>query len=175
MTRNAALCVMTAVLGACASSTPGPGSAQLPEGPTVGTLRKLDGTYFTLDALRGSATLITFIQTWSDHALVEVSLLDEVAERYGDRLTVLCVALDEQPEMVQIFMDTFHPSYEVVQAADATALTGPNGPFGPITMIPTSVLLDVDGRVAARMDGMWRPPVLRKAVERLVGSIEKER
>lgn len=132
-------------------------------------LRTLDGRYVSLAAFRGDAALITIIQTWSDYALVEVPLLNQVAERYGDRLTVLCIALDEQPEMVRIFVDTFKPSYTVVQVDNIERFTGPSGPFGPITMIPTSVLLDEDGRVAARNDGTWRPDQLRDAIRGLVG------
>ena len=167
MRRSIAVGLMLAA--GCAGSTPEPVTAGLPELPTAGKLRTLEGRYVTLAALRGEAALITIIQTWSDYALVEVPLLNRVAERYGDRLTVLCIALDEQPEMVRIFVKTFKPSYEVVQVDDTARFTGSSGPFGPITMIPTSVLLDRDGRVAARMDGTWRPDVLRDAIERLVG------
>ncbi|MEM7676203.1 MAG: TlpA disulfide reductase family protein [Myxococcota bacterium] len=157
---------------ACASGSATTTPAELPTAPAAAQLITLDGRVFSLDALRGEAALITIIQTWSDYALVEIPLLNQVAERYGDRVTVLCVALDEQPEMVRIFVDTFKPAYEVVRIgeADRRRFTSEQGPFGPITMVPTSVLLDADGQVAARMDGTWRPDVLRDALQALVGS-----
>ncbi len=155
--------------GCSGSSAAVEGSASLPELPTAGKLRTLDGRYVSLAAFRGEAALITVIQTWSDYALVEVPLFNEVAQRYGDRVTVLCIALDEKPEMVRIFVDTFQPAYEVLRVDDPARFTGPSGPFGPITRVPTSVLLDRDGRVAARMDGTWRPDILRDALRQLVG------
>lgn len=168
--RQCLVALATALSVACSASPPATTPAQLPDGPTAGRLRTLDGKYVNLAALRGQAVLITIIQTWSDPALVEVPLLNQVANRYGDRLTVLCIALDELTEMVRIFVETFKPAYEVVRADDVRAFTGPDGPFGPITRIPTSVLLDADGRVAARMDGTWRPQVLRDAIRELIGS-----
>ncbi|MEL7370757.1 MAG: TlpA disulfide reductase family protein [Myxococcota bacterium] len=165
--------IALALLGAmgCASTPSTPESAQLPIGPAAVQLITMDGKSFSLSALRGEAALITVIQTWADYAMVEIPLLNQVAERYGDRVTVLCIALDEQPEMVRIFIDTFKPAYEVVRigAADRQRFTTERGPFGPITLIPTSVLLDADGQVAARMDGTWRPDVLRDALQALVG------
>ena len=162
------VCITVALGAGCASPAPA-ASATLPDQPAVGRLRKLDGKYLSLAALRGEAALITIIQTWSDYALVEIPLFNKVADQYGDRLTVLCIALDDQPQMVQIFVDTFKPEYEVVQVDDSARFTADSGPFGPITVIPTSVLLDAEGRIAARMDGTWRPDILRDAIEGVVG------
>ena len=160
---------IAALMFACAgASTPAP-EAELPVSPVQVRLRTLNDKYVDLADLRGQALLISVIQTWADPALVEVPLLNQVADRYGDRLTILCVALDEKPEMVRIFVDTFKPEYEVVRVDDPERFTGESGPFGPIAMIPTSILLDASGRVAARMDGTWRPQVLRDALRRLLG------
>ena len=160
--------LLFAVIAACGGRQTTP-TARLPELPAAGRLRTLSGRYVNLAALRGQATLITIIQTWSDYALTEVPLMNKVAEDYGDRLNVLCVALDDQPEMVQIFIDTFKPDYEVLRVDSVERFTGESGPFGPITRVPTSVLLDAEGRVAARMDGTWQPAVLLEVVEKLVG------
>ena len=170
MKRMQSIAFMAALtVAGCGGATPAPETAELPVKPTAARFRTLDGKYFNLASLRGQAALLTIIQTWADYALVEVPLMNEVADRYGDRLTVLCIALDEQPEMVRIFVDTFQPAYEVVLVDDLVRFTGATGPFGPITRVPTSVLLDVDGRVAARMDGTWQPDILRDALEELVG------
>jgi hypothetical protein len=48
---------------------------------------------------------------------------------------------------------------------DPARFTGPEGPFGPIAVLPTSVLLDREGRILARMDGLWPPGLLRRSVE----------
>ena len=170
MNRMIAVLMLTGLLGfGCAGSSSSSESVELPAFPTAARFRKLDGKYVNLSAFRGDAALVTVIQTWSDYALREVPMFNQLAERYGDRLTILCVALDERPDMVQIFIDTFKPAYEVLLVDNLQRFTGPGGPFGPITRIPTSVLLDQEGRVVARMDGTWRPEVLRRAIEQLVG------
>lgn len=151
-------------LGACAST---PGTGLLPQGPTALRYQSLDGSYQSLAALRGKVVLVNVITTWSDPALLQVPKLRDIYNDNLGHLEVLCLVLDEDPRMAQIFSESFAPPYRVGTVPNQARFMGKSGPFGPITVIPTSILLDQKGRIAARMDGLWAPGVLEEAIERL--------
>jgi hypothetical protein len=83
--------------------------------------------------------------------------------------------LEQKPEIARIFAKAFAVPYYVGLVDDPAWLTGPDGPLSPITIIPTSVLIHRDGRIAARMDGIWPKDILEAAVGRLVESDRSSR
>jgi hypothetical protein len=160
------LLAASALAIACAASPPtGP---PLPEGRVIYRFESLEGPPLSMTTLRGRPVLLTVISTWADPAMVEVPVYKRLHERYGERLTVVCVVLDDNPGMARIFRDTFAIPYQVVTVADPPGFTGPGGPLGPIGSIPTSVLIDAEGRIVARMDGMWDPDLLDRAISTLL-------
>lgn len=144
---------------ACAGAPP----AALPERPVAHRFDALDGATFNLGSLRGAPVLVHVMTTWSSPALLEVPLLDEL-HRTG-RFEVLAVALDRESEVVSIFVETFGVSYPVVLPRDPADFVSDDGPFGPIGVTPTSVVLDPRGRIVARNDGTWDPAELNRIVE----------
>jgi thiol-disulfide isomerase/thioredoxin len=152
---------------ACASQPP----PVLPEGRVALRLEDVDGEEVRLGALRGKVVLVTIVTTWSDYALLEVPRFKALAEKHAGDLAIVCIALDEDPRMIRIFRDTFEIPYPVTTVSDKERFTSELGPFGPITIIPTSILLDRDGNVAARMDGMWPVKVLEAAVQKVAAQI----
>jgi hypothetical protein len=153
------------LLCACASQP----VQKLPEGRVALRLETLEGEPLTLGALRGTPVLVTIVTTWSDFALLEVPRYKKLSETYGSQLAIICVALDDDERMVRIFRDTFQIPYPVTTVDDRQKFTSEDGPFGPISIIPTSILLDREGNVAARMDGMWPLQVLEEAVQKVAG------
>ena len=155
---------------ATAAGTPAP-SPPLPKGAIALRAELLDGGAVTLGQLRGRVVLVTLMQTWADPALIEVPRLAALTRRYKpEDLTVLCIALDDQPATVRIFRKVFEVPYLIATVEDRAALTGASGPFGAITTVPTSVLIDRSGHAVARSDGGWPPQVLEAAVERVLAS-----
>lgn len=153
------------LLGACRSGPP----STLPKQRVALRLIDTSGEAFTLASLRGRPVLISIFTTWSDPALLEIPLLREIHAEHGKELSMVAIALDANPRMVAIFAQTFDLPYRVATPHDPARMTGPEGPFGPIGLVPTGILLDRDGRVVARMDGAWDQDVLRAAVRRLLG------
>ena len=145
----------------------------LPEGSIALRLDGIEGDPITLGSLRGKVVLVTVVTTWSDFALLEVPRFKALADKYAADLAVVCIALDEDLRMIRIFRDTFQIQYPVATVRDPKQFTSEEGPFGPITMIPTSFLLDREGNVAARMDGMWPREVLENAVQKVAGEIHR--
>lgn len=157
-------------LSACAHD-PGPGQATLPDTRVALRLVDIGGETLNVAALRGQVVLLTVMTTWSEPAFLEVPLLSELQREYAeDGFVVVAVLLDDDPRVMPIFRDTFQIPYRVTRAYDPAGLTGDQGPFGPIGVLPTSVLLDREGHIAARMDGVWPPGALRTAVRALVST-----
>jgi thiol-disulfide isomerase/thioredoxin len=162
--------VLVVLLAAsCASSTPAVEEGKLSSVPVSLRVDRIDGGVLTLGSLRGKNVLITIFTTWADYALLEVPRMKYVASRYDPKdFVVVGIALDDDKRMVTIFASTFEIPYYVGMVADRAAFTSANGPFGEIALIPTSILLDREGRIVARMDGVWPEGVLEAAVDRLV-------
>jgi cytochrome oxidase Cu insertion factor (SCO1/SenC/PrrC family) len=155
-------------LAACASSTP---PTPLPEGRVALRLIRTDGTPFNLASVRGKVAIVSVFSTSSDPALVELKLYEDLKRRHGDDLEVVCAVVETDLRMVEIFEQTFRVPFTIGMVEDPRVFTSDRGPFGPITVDPTSVLLDADGRIAARMDGLWPPGVLADAVGALVEKV----
>lgn len=155
---------------ACASSS----GAELPSGRVVLRLTEVDGATLSLATLRGRPVLVTVMTTWADFALLEVPRFRALYEAYRGRIEIVCVALDPDVRMVRIFRDTFAIPYRVAVVDDAAGFTGRDGPFGPVSVIPTSILIDAEGVIAARMDGMWPDGVLEQAVQKVATSIGRD-
>jgi cytochrome c biogenesis protein CcmG/thiol:disulfide interchange protein DsbE len=151
--------------GACASS----GASAFPRGPLALRLRRTDGATLNLGALRGQVVLLHLMATWAGPALLEVPTHLRLHRELGPRgLALVAVALDDRPESVPIFAETFEVPYAVTTPFDAATLTGPAGPFGRIVTLPTSVLVDRSGHVVARQEGVWDPAELRARIEALL-------
>jgi thiol-disulfide isomerase/thioredoxin len=158
-------------LAACASSTPGLEGTVIPSAPVSLRIDRIDGPVLTLGSLRGRVVLVTVFTTWADYALLEVPKMKKLATTYDSKdFVVVAIALDTNPKMVRIFARTFDIPYYVGTIDDPAAFTSESGPFGKITLIPTSLLLDREGRIAARMDGLWPDGILEEAVGRLVAA-----
>ncbi len=157
---------LAAVAGACATSrTPG-----LPTGPVSLRVNTVDGDTLTLGSLRGKLVIVTIINTWAGTALVEIPHYKELLHRHADDLAIVCIAMDEHPEQVEIFASTFELPYPAGTVDDRAWFISRDGPFGPIGTVPTSVVLDRTGVIAVRMDGTWVPDVLESAIERLLAA-----
>ena len=158
----AGLCLL---LSGCAGSARNP---NLPEGPVDVVYTAYDGTQRALSASRGQPAVVVMVTTWAGPALVEVQRVRAVREEFGNAFSVLVLVLDENPQAAAIFAKTFELSEEVGRVEPMQTLVGPRGPFGPITQVPTSVLLDAEGRIAVRSDGSWPSGALEKGLRVLL-------
>ena len=134
----------------------------------AGRVRGLDGTAINLGALQGKPALILVMTTWANPALIEVPHFASIARRFGDRIQVLAIVLDERPEPIVLFARTFDVPFPVYVPEDAAEFVGTRGPLGAVTLIPTSALVSASGEVSARVEGVWPPGALESAIEQLL-------
>lgn len=105
--------------------------------------------------------------TWAGPALVEVQRIRAVQDEFKDAFDLVVLVVDEEPEMAGIFAEKFELTDVIGWVESTDDLVRDEGPFGPIGTLPTSILLDVEGRIAVRSDGPWPPGSLEQSLRAL--------
>lgn len=105
----------------------------------------LDGTPFSLQAQQGRVVLLNIWATWCAPCLRETPDLVALDQAYRDSgLTVLGVSVDEQGESVVLpFLRRFDVQYPIYIDRDEIVMDR----YGPTMGIPTTYLIDTQGRL----------------------------
>ena len=129
------------------------------------TMRDLDGHQIALSDMRGKITLVNFWATWCGPCRAEIPDLVELQDRYPDQLQIIGVSLDESgPETVRAFADTFEMNYPVVMTTPEITKQFPG-----VFALPTTFILDGEGRVSQLHVGIVKPAVLEQEARYLAG------
>lgn len=126
----------------------------------------LDGAVISSTELRGKVVLVNFWATWCLPCRAEMPLLEGMWKRHSaDGFVLLGFSTDRGGvEGVRDFLADRKVSYPVaIVGQDVEAA------FGGVRGIPTSFLLDREGRVRHRVVGPLAPATLELAVRRLLG------
>jgi cytochrome c biogenesis protein CcmG, thiol:disulfide interchange protein DsbE len=159
--------VVTCVAG-CSSQPVAPDPP--PAGPTrIGrtvavTLPSLDGDELDLATLRGKPVVVHFSTTGSLAAQADIEELRRVRSARRD-LHVVEVALDpSQPRLIRAWANASAIDWLVL--LPTPGLVGGSSEFGPIHVVPTTFLLDGDGRIVwGREGGLPRGALVRVLAE----------
>jgi len=127
-------------------------------------LAQLDGTSWRLSDHRGQVVLINYWASWCAPCRQETPGLIDLARDYRYKgLSIVGVAMDEGGKpAVESFLREFHVPYPVLMPD----LRSPSAPA--IDALPTTVLVDRDGRTAKSYVGAVRETVFRADVDRLL-------
>lgn len=125
----------------------------------------LEGEAVTLDDLRGQVVLVNFWATWCPPCRVEMPGFQRIYEDYADQgFVILGLSTDVGSDApVRAFLDEREITYPV-----ALVGTREKQAFGGVPLLPTSILVDRQGKIRHRVEGFFAPPALRAAVRRLV-------
>jgi thiol-disulfide isomerase/thioredoxin len=115
-------------------------------------MAELDGGTWRLADHRGQVVLVNYWATWCGPCWEETPGLIRVSEELGPKgLAVVGVALDEgSEEKVRKFVGEFHVPYPVVRPPRMSQMA-----YG-MAGVPTTILLDKQGRVAKTYVGAVR-------------------
>lgn len=126
------------------------------EGVSVGSrardfsLESLDGEVVSLSDLRGSVVLVNFWATWCPPCQAEIPDFEEAyRERAGDGFVVLGVNVEEPADQVLPFVTDTGITYPVVLDRDGRVRREYRA-LG----LPTSLLVDQDGVIRVRQEGI---------------------
>jgi len=135
-----------------------------PPAPDV-TARTRDNASFTLSSLKGRVVLLDFWAPWCVPCRASFPFLDGLQAKYAAQgLSVVGLTLEERREAIDAFLDALPVRFPVV--IDATGRAG--DAFGVVAM-PTTFLIDREGRVAARFEG--GAPAVHAKIEAAVAAL----
>ena len=161
------LAFLSALHFACSASFRAPASA-----PAVAfRYQSVDGSIDTVGKHRGKVVLVSVFATWAEPALLEVPLFHRLLAEFGpDKFAIIQIAIDQEPTAVEVYSDTFNIQYFLGWPFDFGDFTGPEGPLGKVSVLPTSILLDREGRVFRRLEGTWDPKILEDSIRSLLAA-----
>lgn len=127
--------------------------------------RLLDGVRFSSGDLRGRVTVYNVWGSWCVPCRIEAPALIEVAERFGDDVSFIGINVRDGLAAAKAFERNEAVPYPSVRADDSSAalLAFPNSLA--VAAVPTSIVVDRQGRIAARVVGPTTYSTLKGLVE----------
>jgi thiol-disulfide isomerase/thioredoxin len=165
-------CLLAGLLTCCS-----PGTAAAQDGqPTIRFVRNpdaapdfklsgLDGKSVTLADSKGKVVLLNFWATWCGPCRAEIPDLVELQNKYKDRLQILGLVVDDDDhEAINKFVEKFGINYPVSAATDDIRMQ-----YGGIPALPTSFVLDAEGRIVQKHEGLRDPVLYETEIRALLG------
>jgi thiol-disulfide isomerase/thioredoxin len=137
-------------------------------------LTTLDGQPLSLASSRGKVILLNFWATWCGPCRAEIPDLVQLQTTYKDNLQVIGLVVDADDEAdVKKFAAQFSINYPLAIASDDIRIQ-----YGGIGALPTSFLVDQQGRVVQKHEGLRNPLLYEAEIRALlnlpVGNIRVE-
>ena len=128
-------------------------------------LDALDGKPLSLATARGKVVLLNFWATWCGPCRAEIPDLIALQQKYKDQLQIIGLTVDDDDESTikQVVAET-HINYPVAMASPEVRLQ-----YGGIAALPTSFVLDAQGRVVQKHEGLRDPALYETEIRALLG------
>ena len=129
------------------------------------TLRDADGKTVRLSDYRGKVVLLDFWATWCGPCKIEIPWFMDFERKHKDRgFSVIGVSMDEEGwDAVKPFINGLAINYRVLLGNDGTA-----DAFGGIEALPTTFLIDRDGRIASTHVGLASKSDIENGIQQLL-------
>jgi hypothetical protein len=127
----------------------------------------LDARPVSSGAARGRPAVLVFMTTWDLSSQAQIDYLVPMAKRDADGVFYAAVALqeDKDREILEVYKAQLQLSFPVA-LADKEIIAG-RGPFGDVHAVPTTVILDREGRMVWRHIGLAKPEEIRAGLKGL--------
>jgi thiol-disulfide isomerase/thioredoxin len=115
---------------------------------------------------RGKVVIVNFWATWCPPCREEIPEMIELANRYKDRLQIIGVSEDDDatPEEIREFAREEKINYPIVMGSN-----GISAEYGGVPALPTSFLVNTDGRVVQKHVGLFPTEVYDREIRALLG------
>jgi len=124
----------------------------------------LDGRVMSTRNWQGKVTLVNFWATWCGPCREEIPFLVQLAERYPDHLRIIGVSEDEgAPGKVHDFARQYGINYPIVMST-----TEIKRQFPGVFALPTTFVLDPDGKIVQTHVGLVSPAVFEQEARHLM-------
>jgi peroxiredoxin len=159
----AALALMLMTVSASAGQTGAPIGGCDPKAKPARlnfTLRDVNGKPVKLAGFKGKVLVLNFWATWCVPCRAEIPALVKLQAQYaGNGLQVIGVSVDDPAEKMKPFIDQYKINYPVLTALGNDGILDT---YGPMVVVPQTVLIGRDGKMCIRHIG----PVTKDAFER---------
>ncbi len=133
------------------------------------TLVSIHGDTVRLSDFRGQVVILDFWATWCPPCKAEIPSFIEIYKTYRDQgVSIIGVALDK-PEKVRQFYEDFHMNYPVVIGDRSLAAR-----YGGIAGIPTTFVIDQEGRIYRKYVGYRPKQVFVNDIEHLLAEPQEK-
>lgn len=175
MRRRSALLLLLPLLAACTSAIEGTqydgGDANYViwsederSEPVDASGVTFDGEEIDLADLRGEVIVINTWYAACPPCRAESADLNAIAEDYADEITVIGVNTRDNRATAEAFERSFGTPYESIEGRDGAFIAGLEGAV-PLQAVPTTLVLDAEGRPAARYIGQIDPQIVRGMID----------
>lgn len=143
---TAAFLGLTLFLAGCQDKKPISGKA-----PTV-SLKSFSGETYTVTGDDKDVTLLVFWATWCRPCLMEVPTLVKLHDKYRDRnFRVVSINVDDpEGQKVKAIAKEFGITYPILIGNEDVMKQ-----FGGVQALPTSFLIDREGHIRERLQGLY--------------------
>ncbi len=128
-------------------------------------LKDIQGNTFRMSDLKGKVVILDFWATWCQPCKVEIPWFIDMHNRYrAQGLEVVGIAMDEEGlDVVKPFVEEFKMNYRVLLGNEAVA-----NQFGGIYGLPTTFIIDREGKIRDKHLGLVSREVFDEAVKKLL-------
>ena len=128
-------------------------------------LNDLQGKAVSLAEAKGKVVLLNFWATWCGPCRAEIPDLVDLQKRYADKLEIIALATQEDDaDQVRRFVLHSGINYRVAMAPDDVVRE-----YGGIAALPTSFVIDVQGRVVQKHVGLNDPTLYERELKAMLG------
>jgi len=131
-------------------------------------LKDIDGRTIDAASLADRPVVVEMWATWCPPCRSTLAWLSTLQKRYGDRATVIAIAVDSQPADVIKLAATLKPTYRIAIATPEVIKA-----FGAVAAVPKLIVFDSHGRRSQVLYGA--PPDLHKQIEAAVKRADTSR
>jgi thiol-disulfide isomerase/thioredoxin len=125
----------------------------------------LKGQFISSAQLRGKVVIVNFWATWCPPCQEEIPELMELQKEFQGKLQIVGVSMDDgTAEQVEQFAGKIGMNYPIVMGSD-----GLGDEYGGIPALPTSFVVDPEGRVVQKHVGLYPKDVYETEIRALLG------
>lgn len=125
----------------------------------------LDGQLVSTAQLHGKVVIVNFWATWCPPCQEEIPEMMELQKEFQGKLQIVGVSMDDgPPQGVKDFADKIGMNYPIVMGSDALSEE-----YGGIPALPTSFVVDPEGRVVQKHVGLYPKEVYDNEIRALLG------
>lgn len=127
-------------------------------------LKDLEGKKVSLEDFKGKIVVLNFWATWCPPCVKEVPDFIALQKQYGaDGVAFVGVAVDDDKKDLKKFIEKEGVNYPILISTDKVLKD-----YGDVGMIPTTFVIDREGKITAKHAGLVEKAVLEADLKPLV-------